>query len=76
MTQWIIVLLVYYSGTSGRIDIIPLENIIFEDSIMCNEVRLSDVFRDELIKQYKDSGVDYVKPFCKLIHKHEKIVRR
>ena len=72
MTQWIIVLFIYYSGSSGRIDVVPLENVIFEDAIMCNEVRLSDTFQDHLRKEYKDMGVAYVRPFCKLVHKHEK----
>jgi len=71
MTHWIIVLLVYYSG-SGRVDVVPLEEVIFDDPIICHEVRLSDGFQDHLKEQYKDIGVAYVRPFCKLIHKHEK----
>ena len=69
MTHWIIVLMVYYSG-SGRIDIVPLEDVIFDDPITCHEVRLSDEFQDHLREDYKDIGVAYVRPFCKLIHKH------
>ena len=72
MTHWIIVLMVYYSG-SGRIDIVPLENVIFDDPITCHEVRLSDEFQDHLRKEYKDIGVAYVRPYCKLIQKYEKL---
>ena len=49
MTHWIIVLLVYYSG-SDRVDIVPLKNVIFDNGIQCNEAKLSKEFQDHLIE--------------------------
>ena len=71
MTHWIIVLLVYYSG-SDRVDIVPLKNVIFNNGIQCNEAKLSKEFQDHLIKEWKGLGVSYVKPFCKLVNFQDK----
>ena len=65
MQSWIIILVIYFSGNSERVDI-HTTDLIFENPIACNEFRLSPDFQNELIKKYKDMGVDYVHPRCKL----------
>lgn len=65
MQSWIIILVIYFSGNSERVDI-HTTDLIFENPIECNEFRLSPEFQNELIKKYKDMGVDYVHPRCKL----------
>ena len=64
MQAWIIILVVYFSGNSNRVDI-HTTDLIFKDPITCNEFRLSPDFQDELRRKYKDMGVDYVRPYCR-----------
>ena len=68
MTKWVIVLVIYYAGRSGRVDILPLENILFNGAMKCNEYRLSKEFQNKLREKYKDMNVAYVKPVCKLVN--------
>ena len=64
MQAWIIILVVYFSGNSNRVDI-HTTDLIFKDPITCNEFRLSPDFQDELRRKYKDMGVLYVRPYCR-----------
>ena len=64
MQAWVIILVIYFSGNSDRIDI-HTTDLIFKDPIECNEFRLAPEFQDELRKKYKDMGVDYLRPYCK-----------
>ena len=84
MQAWIIILVVYFSGNSNRVDI-HTTDLIFKDPITCNEFRLSPDFQDELRRKYKDMGVDYVRPYCRpkknedeiiAIHKEQKYEQR
>ena len=62
--SWVIILVIYFSGNSDRVDI-HTTDLIFKDPIECNEFRLAPEFQDELRKKYKDMGVDYLRPYCK-----------
>jgi len=64
MQAWVIILVIYFSGNSDRVDI-HTTDLIFKDPIECNEFRLAPEFQDELRKKYKDMGVDYLRPYCK-----------
>ena len=65
MKAWIIILVVYFGGDSkGRVDIMQTD-LFFKNPIDCNEFRLSEEFQDELRKQYKGKGIDYVRPYCR-----------
>ena len=70
---WIIILVVYFSGNSQRVDI-HTTDLIFKNPILCNEFRLSEEFQDELRKKYKDMGVDYVRPYCRPKKKDNEII--
>lgn len=63
-SSWVIILMIYFSGNSDRVDI-HTTDLIFKDPIICNEFRLSPDFQDELRRKYKDMGVDYVRPYCR-----------
>ena len=73
MKAWVIVLVIYFSGNSDRIDI-HTTDLIFKDPIECNEFRLAPAFQDELRKKYKDMGVDYVLPYCKPMKEKDKVI--
>ena len=62
--SWVIILVIYFSGNSDRVDI-HTTDLIFKDPIECNEFRLAPEFQDELRRKYKDLGVDYLRPYCK-----------
>jgi len=64
MQAWIIILVIYFSGNSQRVDIHQTD-LIFKNPIICNEFRLSEEFQDELRRKYKGMGVDYVRPYCR-----------
>ena len=64
MQAWVIILVLYFSGNSQRVDI-QTTDLIFKDPVICNEFRLSPDFQNELRRKYKDMGVDYVRPYCK-----------
>ena len=71
--SWIIVLVIYFSGNSDRIDI-HTTDLIFKDPIECNEFRLAPAFQDELRKKYKDMGVLYVRPYCRPMKKEDQLI--
>ncbi len=73
MQAWIIVLVIYFSGDSRRVDI-HTTDLIFKNAIECNEFKLSPDFRDELQRKYKDKGIDYVHPYCRPLKEKEKII--
>tara|TARA_R100001530_G_C4277061_1_gene144613 strand:- start:462 stop:725 length:264 start_codon:yes stop_codon:yes gene_type:complete len=64
MQSWIIVLVIYFSGNSDRVDI-HTTDLIFKDPLKCNEFKLSKEFQNELKRKYKDMGIDYVHPYCR-----------
>ena len=71
--SWIIVLMIYFSGNSERVDI-HTTDLIFENPIECNEFRLSPEFQNELIRKYKGMGIDYVRPYCRPVKEKDKII--
>ena len=71
--SWVIILVIYFSGNSDRVDI-HTTDLIFKDPIICNEFRLSPGFQDELRRKYKDMGVDYVHPYCRPKKNEDKII--
>jgi len=73
MQAWVIILVIYFSGNSQRIDIATTD-LIFKDPIECNEFRLSPDFQDELRRKFKDKGVKYVRPYCKPMKKSNEII--
>tara|TARA_R100001082_G_scaffold50917_1_gene27627 strand:+ start:2416 stop:2670 length:255 start_codon:yes stop_codon:yes gene_type:complete len=73
MQAWVIILVIYFSGNSQRVDIATTD-LIFKDPIECNEFRLSPDFQDELRRKFKDKGVKYVRPYCKPIKKGNEII--
>lgn len=74
MKAWIIILVIYFGGDSkGRIDI-QHTNLLFENPIDCNEFKLSKEFQNKLKKDFKDKGIDYVRPYCKQIRDTDKII--
>jgi len=72
-SSWIIILVIYFSGNSDRVDIHQTD-LIFKDPIKCNEFRLSPGFQDELRKKYKGMGVAYVRPYCRPKKDEDKII--
>ena len=64
MQAWVIILVLYFSGNSQRVDI-QTTDLIFKDPVICNEFRLSPDFQNELKRQYKGKGIEYVIPHCK-----------
>ena len=64
MQAWVIILVLYFSGNSQRVDI-QTTDLIFKDHVICNEFRLSPDFQNELKRQYKGKGIEYVIPHCK-----------
>ena len=68
--SWIIVLVIYFSGNSQKIDI-QTTDLIFKDPVICNEFRLSPDFQNELKRQYKGKGIEYVIPHCKPMKDNE-----
>ena len=73
MQAWVIILVIYFSGNSQRVDVATTD-LIFKDPIECNEFRLSPDFQDELRRKFKDKGVKYVRPYCKPIKKGNEII--
>ena len=73
MQSWIIVLVIYFSGNSQRVDI-HTTDLIFENAIKCNEFRLSPEFQGELKRKYKGMGIDYVRPYCRPMKDEDKII--
>jgi hypothetical protein len=72
-SSWIIILVIYFSGNSDRVDI-HTTDLIFKDPIKCNEFRLSPDFRGELQRQYNGKGIEYVIPHCKPMKEKDKII--
>ena len=70
MQSWIIILVIYFSGNSDRVDI-HTTDLIFENPIECNEFRLSPDFQNELRRKYKDMGINYVRPYCRPLKDNE-----
>ena len=70
MQAWVIILVIYFSGNSDRVDI-HTTDLIFENPIECNEFRLSPDFQNELRRQYKGKGIEYVIPHCKPMKDNE-----
>ena len=64
MQAWVIILVIYFSGNSQRVDV-HTTDLIFKDPVICNEFRLSPDFQGELRRQYKGKGIEYVIPHCK-----------
>ena len=64
MQAWVIILVIYFSGNSQRVDV-HTTDLIFKDPVICNEFRLSPDFQNELRRQYKGKGIEYVIPHCK-----------
>ena len=73
MQAWVIILVIYFSGNSQRIDIATTD-LIFKDAIQCNEFKLSPEFQDELKRKFKDKGVKYVRPYCKPMKKENEVI--
>ncbi len=73
MQMWVIILVIYFSGNSQRIDIATTD-LIFKNPIECNEFRLSPDFQDELRRKFKDKNVKYVRPYCKPMKKETEII--
>ena len=73
MKAWVIVLVIYFSGNSDRIDI-HTTDLIFKDPIECNEFRLAPAFQDELRKKYKGMGIGYVRPYCRPMKEKGQII--
>ena len=73
MQAWVIILVIYFSGISQRVDIATTD-LIFNDPLTCNEFRLSPDFQNELRKKYKDKGVKYVRPYCRPKKKDNEII--
>ena len=72
-SSWVIILMIYFSGNSDRVDI-HTTDLIFKDPIICNEFRLSPEFQNELIRKYKGMGIDYVHPHCRPMKDEDKII--
>jgi|TARA_R110000751_G_scaffold288814_1_gene394950 hypothetical protein len=70
MQAWVIILVLYFSGNSQRVDI-QTTDLIFKDPVICNEFRLSPDFQNELKRQYKGKGIEYVIPHCKPMKDNE-----
>ena len=70
MQAWVIILVLYFSGNSQRVDI-QTTDILFKDPVICNEFRLSPDFQNELKRQYKGKGIEYVIPHCKPMKDNE-----
>ena len=73
MQAWVIVLVIYFSGNSDRVDI-HTTDLIFKDPIECNEFRLSPEFQGELRRKYNGMGIDYVHPHCRPMKDEDKII--
>ena len=54
--KWIIILIIYFYNSSGRVDIKPT-GLEFETAIECQEHRLSEGFRARLRVEYKGKNV-------------------
>ena len=72
-SSWVIILMIYFSGNSDRVDI-HTTDLIFKDPIICNEFRLSPGFQDELKRKYNGMGIDYVRPYCRPVKEKDKII--
>ena len=70
MQAWVIILVIYFSGNSQRVDV-HTTDLIFKDPVICNEFRLSPDFQNELRRQYKGKGIEYVIPHCKPMKDNE-----
>ena len=68
--KWIIVLIIYFYNSSGRVDI-KQTGLEFETAIECQEHRLSEGFRARLRVEYKGKNVSYIRPMCKPIERNE-----
>ena len=68
--KWIIILVIYFYNSSGRIDIKPT-GLEFETAMECHEHRLSEGFRARLRVEYKGKNVSYVRPMCRPKEKNE-----
>jgi len=76
MQAWVIILMIYFSGNSQRVDIHQTD-LIFKDPVICNEFRLSPDFQNELRKKFKGTGVLYVHPHCRPTQEYnDKIIAR
>ena len=73
LQSWIIVLVIYFSGNSQRVDI-HTTDLIFKNPIECNEFRLAPAFQNELLRKYRGKGVDYVLPYCKPMKEKDKVI--
>jgi|7_EtaG_2_1085326.scaffolds.fasta_scaffold66020_3 hypothetical protein len=67
MNVWIIVLMIFFAGNSGRVDIKPLPDLQFESAMRCFEFKNSDEFENKIASDYKDfqPPVRYIRTHCK-----------
>tara|TARA_R110000744_G_scaffold365015_1_gene473718 strand:- start:262 stop:546 length:285 start_codon:yes stop_codon:yes gene_type:complete len=67
MNVWIVVLMIFFAGNSGRVDIKTLPEFHFESAMQCFEFKNSDEFEGKLASDYRDfkPPVKYIRTHCK-----------